>query len=91
MHDLDTVDDGVWLHLPRMLAPEAAGEWDLVIGHYLGVDHAGHLGSVETPTMMRKLEQMDSQMVQVTQIHTPMNESPHSRYRPDLTPQNQPF
>jgi len=35
------VDDGVWEHLPRFLWGDRAGDWDVFIGHYLGVDHAG--------------------------------------------------
>ena len=36
------------------------GTWDVVIGHGLGVDHAGHIFGVETPEMGAKVAQMDA-------------------------------
>ena len=41
------------------------GDWDVIIGHYLGVDHAGHTHGVETPEMLAKVQQMDAQIVEV--------------------------
>lgn len=61
--DLDTVDDGVWAHLPGAVA--APGGWDALIAHYLGVDHAGHAHGVESPEMAAKLGQMDDQVAAV--------------------------
>lgn len=55
--DLDTVDEGVMRHLAPELAKE--GEWDILIGHFLGVDHAGHRYGPKHPEMTRKLEQMN--------------------------------
>lgn len=43
-------------------------EWDVLIGHYLGVDHAGHTHSVETPEMLAKVAQMDAQVVEVRSV-----------------------
>lgn len=40
-------------------------EWDVLIGHYLGVDHAGHTHGVETPEMLAKVAQTDAQVVEV--------------------------
>lgn len=37
--DLHTVDDGVLRHL---LPEFRAGDWDILIAHFLGVDHVGH-------------------------------------------------
>ena len=37
--DLDTVDNGVTKHLFEEL--KKPDDWDVLIGHYLGVDHAG--------------------------------------------------
>jgi hypothetical protein len=37
----DTVDNGVTKHLYEEL--EDPDNWDVFIGHYLGVDHAGQL------------------------------------------------
>ncbi len=40
-------------------------EWDLVIGHYLGVDHVGHTYDVLSPHMAAKLQQMNQHVEQV--------------------------
>ena len=34
-------------------------DWDVLIGHYLGIDHAGHTYSPRHPSMTRKLEELD--------------------------------
>jgi phosphatidylinositol glycan class O len=61
--DLDTVDDGIWEHLlPIVRRPEA---WDVLIAHYLGVDHCGHSFGVDSPQMSQKLRQMDDQVAAV--------------------------
>jgi ethanolaminephosphotransferase len=39
--DYTEVDQNVTRHLPRLLEPQAS--WDVLILHYLGVDHIGHL------------------------------------------------
>jgi phosphatidylinositol glycan class O len=39
---------------------ERKSEWDLLIGHCLGVDHAGHRYGPNHPEMTKKLRQMDS-------------------------------
>ena len=66
--DLDTVDRGVTSHLLPMLERNAAkrqeheddaDDWDVIIGHYLGIDHAGHTFSPQHPSMTRKLEELD--------------------------------
>lgn len=54
--DLDTVDNGVTLNL----FPEIKkNDWHLLIGHYLGVDHAGHKHGPSHPEMSRKLGEMN--------------------------------
>eukprot|EP00501_MAST-03F_sp_TOSAG23-6_P000670 GSMAST32.ASY1.ANO1.697.1 assembled CDS len=54
--DLHTVDDGVVEHLiPEMQKKD----WDVIIGHFLGVDHVGHRYGPEHSAMAAKLEQMD--------------------------------
>ncbi|WIA08544.1 hypothetical protein OEZ85_007976 [Tetradesmus obliquus] len=63
VHDLLTVDDGVWEHLLPLLASPSS--WDVLIGHYLGVDHAGHSHGVASRQMEAKLGQMDDQVSQV--------------------------
>jgi phosphatidylinositol glycan class O len=55
--DLDTVDRGVSKHLFRELS--APQNWDVLIGHYLGVDHAGHKYGPIHSEMRRKLKEMN--------------------------------
>ncbi|CAO2161963.1 unnamed protein product [Urochloa humidicola] len=52
--DLDTVDDGVIEHLLPSLHEN---DWDVLIAHFLGVDHAGHIFGVDSTPMIQKLEQ----------------------------------
>ncbi len=40
--DLDGVDDGILKELPMHFNGDAASTWDVLIAHFLGVDHAGH-------------------------------------------------
>ena len=58
--DLFTVDNGVTEHLLPLLAPEQRGKWDVIFGHYLGVDHAGHRYGPDHPATQAKLEEMDA-------------------------------
>ncbi|WKT48767.1 hypothetical protein QSH57_013697 [Fusarium oxysporum f. sp. vasinfectum] len=57
--DLHTVDNGVIDNIFPLLSKERKGEWDLLIGHCLGVDHAGHRYGPDHPAMGAKLRQMD--------------------------------
>lgn len=57
--DLHTVDNGVIDNIFPLLKPERKNEWDLLIGHCLGVDHAGHRYGPDHPAMAIKLRQMD--------------------------------
>jgi hypothetical protein len=61
--DLDTVDDGVWAHLiPDFVRrPE---DWDVLVAHYLGVDHAGHAHGVRSAAMGAKVRQTDAQVAE---------------------------
>lgn len=52
--DLDTVDNGVIEHLLPSLHKN---DWDVLIAHFLGVDHAGHIFGVDSTPMIQKLEQ----------------------------------
>jgi phosphatidylinositol glycan class O len=55
--DLHTVDNGVIEHLyPLLETPE---KWDLLVGHFLGVDHVGHRYGPNHYTMKQKLNQMN--------------------------------
>ena len=61
--DLDTVDQGVRQHLLSAIAQPL--EWDLLIGHFLGVDHAGHTHGVNSAEMSRKLDEIDTDVKNV--------------------------
>jgi hypothetical protein len=52
---------------PQFVLPAVrnATGWDVLVGHYLGVDHAGHTDDVFAPAMTAKLAQMDEQLAQV--------------------------
>ena len=55
--DLHTVDNGVWKHLlPQM----KTSDWDVIVAHFLGVDHAGHRYHVKHPQLKDKLVQINS-------------------------------
>jgi phosphatidylinositol glycan class O len=59
VRDLHTVDNGVTEHIFPLLKPENNGKWDVIFGHYLGVDHAGHRYGPDHPAMTAKLNEMD--------------------------------
>lgn len=58
--DLHTVDNGVTEHIFPLMHASNTSEWDVAIGHYLGVDHAGHRYGPDHPAMAAKLKQMDT-------------------------------
>ncbi|KAL9182545.1 hypothetical protein ACHAXT_013197 [Thalassiosira profunda] len=76
--DLDTVDDGCLEHLPRLLdglvgprdgydrleggTARNATSFELLVAHFLGVDHVGHTYGPNDPHMERKLHQMDAML-----------------------------
>ncbi|XP_006898615.1 PREDICTED: GPI ethanolamine phosphate transferase 3 [Elephantulus edwardii] len=63
--DLHTVDDGILEHLyPTM----DSDKWDVLIAHFLGVDHCGHKHGPHHPEMAKKLSQMD-QVIQNLMEH----------------------
>ncbi|KAI9656363.1 MAG: mannose-ethanolamine phosphotransferase gpi13 [Alyxoria varia] len=66
--DLHTVDNGVTKHLIPLLSPSNSTRWDVAIGHFLGVDHAGHRYGPDHPAMKAKLQQMDEILRQVTEL-----------------------
>lgn len=55
--DLDTVDNGVINYFEKNLKEQ---NWDVLIGHMLGVDHVGHKHGPNHETMAKKLEQMNN-------------------------------
>lgn len=65
--DLDTVDRGCIKHLFPTLRGER-GPWDVMIAHFLGVDHAGHRYGPGHPEMERKLVEMDRVIGDVVEL-----------------------
>lgn len=65
--DLHTVDNGVTEHLLPLMRPENVERWDVIFGHYLGVDHAGHRYGPDHPAMTAKLRQMDNVLREVVE------------------------
>lgn len=68
VEDLHTVDNGVVEHLFPYLHPSNASSWDVIIGHFLGVDHVGHRVGPGAPTMKEKLQQMDDVLRRVVDL-----------------------
>ncbi|GAA5922902.1 mannose-ethanolamine phosphotransferase GPI13 [Sporobolomyces koalae] len=66
VEDLDTVDTGVRTHLLSLL--RAPQDWDIVVAHGLGVDHAGHRFGAEHPEMTRKLKETDDLLKEVVEL-----------------------
>ncbi|RAH85782.1 alkaline phosphatase-like protein [Aspergillus japonicus CBS 114.51] len=59
VEDLHTVDTGVTAHLLPLLRNDTLRhEWDVIVGHFLGVDHVGHRFGAAHPLMRDKLQQM---------------------------------
>ncbi|EAA27912.1 hypothetical protein GE21DRAFT_4137 [Neurospora crassa] len=56
--DLHTVDNGVIEHIFPLM--KRKGDWDVVVAHLLGVDHAGHRYGPDHPEMAKKLQQMNT-------------------------------
>ncbi|BGP12429.1 hypothetical protein JCM10213_007005 [Rhodosporidiobolus nylandii] len=65
VEDLDTVDRGVEEHLLALLQPEKQREWDIVVAHGLGLDHAGHRFGAEHAETTRKLRETNRLLEQV--------------------------
>ncbi|TRY68027.1 hypothetical protein DNTS_003619 [Danionella cerebrum] len=54
--DLNTVDNGI---LQNIYPTMEGNDWDVLIAHFLGVDHCGHRFGPDHPAMAEKLSQMD--------------------------------
>jgi phosphatidylinositol glycan class O len=71
--DLHTVDDGILNLLGPTLKKERYSEdssfsgtdWDVLIAHFLGVDHCGHRYGPDHPAMSEKLNQMNKMIQNV--------------------------
>ncbi|GAA6063504.1 hypothetical protein JCM10212_004766 [Sporobolomyces blumeae] len=64
--DTEVVDANVTRHLDALLAIDDADvqgrpptDWDVLVLHYLGLDHVGHLEGPNSPLMGPKQEEMD--------------------------------
>ena len=66
--DLHTVDNGVTEHLMPLLAAGESSKWDVIFGHYLGVDHAGHRYGPDHPATKAKLQEMDQTIRQIVSL-----------------------
>lgn len=58
--DLHTVDNGVIEHMYPLLDRSRSKEWDVLIGHFLGLDHVGHRYGPHHLAMKEKLHQMNN-------------------------------
>jgi len=58
--DLDTVDNGCRAHLPRLLEELRHHKVELIVAHFLGVDHVGHTYGPLNQHMDEKLKQIDN-------------------------------
>ncbi|KAI0354459.1 hypothetical protein OH77DRAFT_1504820 [Trametes cingulata] len=67
VEDLHTVDEGVIEHLFPLLQDKSAS-WDVIIGHFLGMDHVGHRLGPDHPTMKVKQKQMDDVLRRVVEL-----------------------
>ncbi|XP_051823438.1 GPI ethanolamine phosphate transferase 2 isoform X1 [Antechinus flavipes] len=54
--DFKEVDDNITRHLDNVLKRE---DWDMLILHYLGLDHIGHVTGPHSPIVGPKLKEMD--------------------------------
>ncbi|CAN9504800.1 unnamed protein product [Ophioblennius macclurei] len=54
--DLHTVDNGILQHLYSTMV---GSDWDVLVAHFLGVDHCGHRFGPDHPAMADKLTQMN--------------------------------
>ncbi|RLN64024.1 hypothetical protein BBJ29_002385 [Phytophthora kernoviae] len=62
--DLHSVDRGVTTHLfPELRKPD----WDLLIAHFLGVDHVGHTHGPSSVFMAEKLDEMNGILANLLQ------------------------
>ncbi|XP_028638188.1 GPI ethanolamine phosphate transferase 2 isoform X1 [Grammomys surdaster] len=60
--DYIEVDNNVTRHLDKVLK---RGDWDVLILHYLGLDHIGHISGPNSPLIGHKLSEMDSVLMKI--------------------------
>ncbi|TFL07340.1 hypothetical protein BDV98DRAFT_557692 [Pterulicium gracile] len=66
VEDLHTVDNGVIDNLFPLLQDQNR-PFDVLVGHFLGVDHVGHRVGPDHPTMKLKLQQMNEVLNRVVE------------------------
>lgn len=68
--DLHTVDTGVQSHLLPLLSASSAhnSTWDVLIAHFLGVDHCGHKFGPSNQRMRDKLREMNSVLERIVAV-----------------------
>ncbi|XP_039401116.1 GPI ethanolamine phosphate transferase 2 isoform X3 [Mauremys reevesii] len=76
--DYTEVDDNVTRHLDSVLKRE---DWDILILHYLGLDHIGHLTGPNSPLVGPKLYEMDNIL---KKIHTSLLSKEEESSLPNL-------
>ncbi|KAH7699145.1 Type I phosphodiesterase/nucleotide pyrophosphatase/phosphate transferase, partial [Aphelenchoides avenae] len=57
--DYTIVDDNVTRHLDKELSTNGIEQWDVMVLHYLGLDHIGHSLGGTHPQLHVKLDEMD--------------------------------
>nr|XP_008509404.1 PREDICTED: GPI ethanolamine phosphate transferase 2-like isoform X1 [Equus przewalskii] len=76
--DYTEVDENVTRHLDKVLK---RGDWDVLILHYLGLDHIGHVSGPSSPLIGRKLSEMDGILMK---IHTALLSEERETLLPSL-------
>ncbi|KAF7794894.1 hypothetical protein EIP86_006037 [Pleurotus ostreatoroseus] len=67
VEDFDTVDNGIIDRVLPLLR-EKEPSWDVIISHFLGVDHVGHRVGPAHPAMKTKLQHMDNMLRDVVEL-----------------------
>ncbi|XP_064624734.1 GPI ethanolamine phosphate transferase 2-like [Lineus longissimus] len=76
--DYTEVDYNVSRHIDSELVNN---DWDVMILHYLGLDHIGHLAGPGSPLVQPKLKEMDAI---IQKIHTALNKQDAYQEQPSL-------
>ncbi|XP_069449444.1 GPI ethanolamine phosphate transferase 2 isoform X2 [Ovis canadensis] len=76
--DYTEVDNNVTRHLDKVLKRQ---DWDVLILHYLGLDHIGHISGPSSPLIGPKLSEMDSILMK---IHTSLLSEERGALLPSL-------
>ncbi|XP_023363452.1 GPI ethanolamine phosphate transferase 2 isoform X2 [Otolemur garnettii] len=76
--DYTEVDNNVTRHLDKVLKRE---DWDMLILHYLGLDHIGHISGPSSPLIGHKLSEMDNILMK---IHTSLLSQEREGLSPSL-------